>query len=210
MSLTDKQTEILEKKEHFLILLQISFGINYASSLARNLGKKQPTVTKQLSDLEELGIIVSSERGKSKKFNIKYEVLCEYAYDLIDDFRVRRISQRDHYYIFPKEELKELYRSSIERALPCELIADFFDSYSIAILDFVPGRYKRIDELFFAMFGAMDNLKPKEKKRMVELYKVDQKKLDLVIELMSMEAIEKERVALRTAIDTRKNLTNED
>lgn len=47
--------DTLERPAYVEVLLSIAIGKNYATSIARHLGKKQPTVTEQLARLESLG-----------------------------------------------------------------------------------------------------------------------------------------------------------
>ena len=53
MRITKAQVKALEKQEYFDVLLYILDGSDYASKIAKEMGKTQPTITEQLQKMEE-------------------------------------------------------------------------------------------------------------------------------------------------------------
>ena len=82
---TEELLETLETPAYVEVLLCVATGKNYASSIARHLKKKQPTVTEQLAKLESLGLIVPLKRDKAKKYEVNWPVLLKVFYDVVKE-----------------------------------------------------------------------------------------------------------------------------
>lgn len=207
MNLYNTQVGILEKPEYFDVVLSILVGNDYASGIARTLGKKQPTITEQLNTLEKQGIVEVIRREKSKRFRVRSEILCEYTYSMIEIFRDFR-EKDDVYGLFTAEKLKEIDRKSIEEAVPCDLIMSFFEYYAVGRIDLgIGGKVKNIGDIIIAFFGALDSLGGDDKKEISYLkreFSINSKVFDSIVELMSFESFRMELVAITTLLDTKK------
>lgn len=201
--ISKQQIKTLEKPEYFEVVMQILYENNYASKIARSLEKKQPTITEQLNSLERLDIIIPLEtKGGAKKFRVNFGVIADYVYSMILEFRDFRLSGFD-IGIFGQSKLEKLDYKSIENALPRDLLKEFFEFYAIGQIDLVGGKKKRIDEIVLSFFAALDDLNNDERNRLIKEYEVKKTNFETIIDLMSFEAIYKERVAITTAIQMR-------
>jgi len=194
MKITRKQINALEKLKYFDVLLYILYGSNYASSIAKDMGKTQPTITEQLQKMEELDLVEPLKKGKSKRYQVKYETLAEYVYYLVKEYLDFRKAYNDAE-VFDKRELEKLNETSIRKALPIDLIADFFEYYALD-LNMVGGKVKAIDEVIFSFFGAVDSLEDKYYNELIERYKIPKRSFSTIVDIMGFESIHKEKVAV--------------
>ena len=203
MGITRKQINALEKQEYFDVLLYILYGSDYASRIAEDMGKTQPTITEQLQKMEELDLVEALKKGKSKRYQVKYEKLAEYVYSLIEEYRDYRKVHNDPGK-FDKRELEKLNETVIRKALPIDLIADFFQYYAIG-LDVAGGKVKAIDEVIVSFFGAVDSLEDKDYNELIKKYKIPKSSFATIVDIMGFESIYKEKVAVLTMLESKEN-----
>lgn len=72
MGITRKQIKAFEKQEYFDVLLYILYGSDYASSIAEDMGKTQPTITEQLQKMEELDLVEPLKKGNYNLIDCLY------------------------------------------------------------------------------------------------------------------------------------------
>lgn len=204
MNISKEQEKALEKQEYFDVLLYILDESDYASKIAKDMGKTQPTITEQLQKMEALSLVEALKKGKSKRYRVNYEILAEYVYSLVAEYRDYR-KTHDDIDRFDPEKLKKLDEVAIRKALPIELIADFFNYYAIGIVDLVGGKVKPIDEVVVSFFGAIESLNDEDYFRLKEEYKVRKRSFDIIVDYMAFESIEKEKVAIITMLDVRED-----
>ena len=187
MKISNSQLRILEKPEYFDIVLSVLNGYDYSSKIARELGKKQPTVTEQLNRLENLGIVRIVKKSKSKKFEVVEGVLCEYVYSMIEEFRDYREKEDVEGY-FQARKLKKLDRDAIEKAIPCKLISAFFFHYSVMYLDILGGKIRTIDDIVISFFGALDSQILENSQTINKLksgFGIEEKGFKIIVDIMS-------------------------
>ena len=171
--------ELLEKPPYLEVLLCIASGKNYASSIARYLGKKQPTVTEQLMELERAGLIRIAKRGKAKCYRVNWRLLLDVFYDVVLGVIKLRKEYLDPRFKVNKKDLKKI--------LPGKLLKSFLKEYLVTFVE-LGGKRKGFDELIFTFFSAMNHLEEKYWKKLVKKYDVaEEKKLKHIAELMEME-----------------------
>jgi len=186
--------DVLEKFTYTEILLYIIGGKNYATSIARLLKKRQPTVTEQLKVLEKLQLIKPIKRDKSKKYTVNWDILLEVFYEVVNDVLQNRKE------FLSKEEVKRIEEIGIENIIPPRLIKDFLGEYAFAYMEF-GGKRKGFDEIIFSFFSALNNLDKSYRKRLVKEFDIDEKSLLALANLMEFEISGLEQAALMTYLD---------
>ncbi|KXB01677.1 hypothetical protein AKJ44_02290 [candidate division MSBL1 archaeon SCGC-AAA261F17] len=177
MKLEEKISEaagILNSTPNMEVVLHIINGDDYASAIARQLDHSVPTVTEQLSKLEESNIIKVSEIGKAKRYEVNWDTITEVFYhitDIVCDLRGEFVSGRD-------EKVKGMDKSKI---VPPELVKVFLNEY-VATREAVGGKRKDFSEIVLSFFGALEDLKngdPGEDywKRLIDRFSMDEKDL---------------------------------
>ena len=177
-------SEILDNPTYTAILLCIIGGENYAMSIARTLGKKQPTVTEQLKELEKVKLIIPLKRGKAQRYKVNWFPLIDKFYELIDDVFDERID--DLSLSYSKEEIKRIREIGWEKIVPPSLIKLFLKEYSSTLLS-VGGIVKNFSEIIFSFFAALNNLDKKLWKKLVKEFDLDEERLRLIANLMEFE-----------------------
>ena len=71
---------ILENPIYMELVLCIARGIDYSTAIAKELGKRQSTVTEQLQVLENEGLIVA-RKGREKKYGILFDKFVKEFYE---------------------------------------------------------------------------------------------------------------------------------
>jgi hypothetical protein len=74
----------LEKPEYLEVLLSLLRGNSYSSSISKDLGKAQPTVSEELKALEAEGIISKVKRTKAQSFAVNEERLVEIIFEELE------------------------------------------------------------------------------------------------------------------------------
>ncbi|MFG1545000.1 MAG: hypothetical protein AAE976_00675 [Thermoplasmataceae archaeon] len=105
--------------------------------------------------------------------------------------------------IFGQSKLEKLNTKSIGSALSRDLIKGFFEFYAIGQIDLVGEKKTRIDENVLSFFKVLDDLNNDERDGLPKEYHVKKTSFETVIDLMSFEAIYKERIAITRAIQMR-------
>ena len=200
MKLNRKLISTLEKPEYVAILLEIMGGTDYASSIARELDKKQPTITDELAQLEQLGIVQVAKRTKAKKYRVNMDVLAEAVYSMIEEFRDYWL-ETDSLGILSNSKLEKLGRRAIERAMPDAFIKDFFENYAVGIVGVIPGEVRGISDIVRSFFGALDALDNKEYDRLLRAYELRKNTLDLIVRFMSFDTINRARASILSSND---------
>lgn len=169
-----EKLEILRKPAYLETLLSIAEGKDYASSIADYLDKKQPTVSEQLKKLEELGLIKQSERGRAKKYEVCWGDLLRVFYTIVK----KGINLRGMYF---QGKDQENLKKSLREIVPPELVKKTLLKEYMSNFRAIGGKKKGFDELIFSFFGALNNLESKYIKKLVEIFKVQDKEdlLDL-------------------------------
>lgn len=177
-------SEVLDNPTYTAILLCIIGGENYAMSIAHTLGKKQPTVTEQLKELEKVKLIIPLKRGKAQRYKVNWFPLIDKFYELIDDVFDERID--DLSLSYSKEEIKRIREIGWEKIVPPDLIKLFLKEYSSTLLS-VGGIVKNFSEIIFSFFAALNNLDKKLWKKLVKEFDLDEERLRLIANLMEFE-----------------------
>ena len=181
---------ILENPTYLEVLLSIINGKNYATSIARYLGKKQPTVTEQLKELEKFKLIKPLKREKSQKYEVNWDLLLETFYDIISEILTLRGEN-----FLSKEEVIRIKKIGIEKIVPPILIKDFLKEYFITLKD-LGGKRKGFDEIIFSFFCALNNMKKSSRKKLIKKFDIDGKALRILANLMAFEIYGIEQTAL--------------
>jgi DNA-binding transcriptional ArsR family regulator len=190
----NKVLDILERPAYVEVLLSITAGKNYASSIARCLKKKQPTVTEQLTRLENLGLIKQLSREKSKEYEVNWDLLLAVFYEVIKETR----KVRKEY--LTKEE-KMVLKKDLKKIVPPDLIKVFLREYFETFLD-LGGKRKGFDEIIFSFFSALDSLDKSHWQKLKREFNIDEKDLSILTKLMRFEIDGIERTALETYLDS--------
>jgi DNA-binding transcriptional ArsR family regulator len=183
---------ILENPTYLEVLLSIIIGKNYATSIARYLGKKQPTVTEQLKELEKFKLIKPLKREKSQKYEVNWDLLLKIFYDIISE--ILKLREGD---FLSKEEEERIKKIGIEKIVPPILIKDFLKEYFIFLKD-MGGKRKGFDEIIFSFFCALNNLEESTYKKLIRKFGIDEKALKILANLMAFEIYGIEQTALET------------
>lgn len=199
VQVNSKQIKILNKPEYMTVLLEIMVGNDYASKIAKDLEKKQPTITEQLNSLEELEIVHVKKRTKAKKYEVNNEIVVEAVYSMIEEFKDFWM-EADSIGIFSKERLKKMSRKGIEKSIPPKLILDFFHHYAIGLVDVVGGELRGMGDILRTFFGALDVLDEEEKERLFQAYKITKRNFKEIVHFMSFDTINRARAAILSSI----------
>jgi DNA-binding transcriptional ArsR family regulator len=183
---------ILENPTYLEVLLSIINGKNYATAIARYLGKKQPTVTEQLKELEKYKLIKPLKREKSQKYEVNWDLLLKIFYDIISEILTLRGKD-----FLSKEEEEKIKKIGIEKIVPLMLIKEFLKEYFIFLKD-LGGKKKGFDEIIFSFFCALNNLEESSYKKLIRKFGIDGKALKILANLMAFEIYGIEQTALET------------
>ena len=191
-------TQILTKPKYTEIVLAIANGKNYATSIAKFLGKTQPTVTEQLKELEKAELIKPKKRGKAKEYEIEWKKLLEIFYDFVKEITKIRKEFRE---FFSKEEIEKIKKIGIKNIIPEKLIKTFLKEYIISYVE-IGGKRKSFDEVIISFFGAIDNLDNKYKKKLIKEFGIEHEDLFFKIaSIINFELTGKEMVTFMTYFD---------
>ena len=190
----DEILEILENITYTEVLLCLISGKNYSTSIAKVLGKKQPTVTEQLNKLYELGLIFLKERKKAKIFEVNWDLLIRIFYDIINE----TLELRGEY--ISKEDLNKIKNCDLKKVIPPKLIKDFLREYYFTLNE-LGGKKKGFDEIIFSFFAAINNLEEEHWNRLIKLFKINGEILKVISNLMEFEIAGIEKVAIETYLD---------
>jgi DNA-binding transcriptional ArsR family regulator len=183
---------ILENPTYLEVLLSIIIGKNYATAIAKYLGKKQPTVTEQLKELEKYKLIKPLKREKSQKYEVNWDLLLETFYDIISEILTLRGGD-----FLSKEEEERIKKVGIEKIVPPMLIKDFLKEYFIALKN-IGGKRKGFDEIIFSFFCALNNMEKPSRKKLIKKFDIDEESLLTIANLMAFEIYGIEQTALET------------
>ncbi|WP_456330731.1 ArsR family transcriptional regulator [Archaeoglobus sp.] len=187
----DKILDVLERPAYVDVLLSIVSGKNYATSIAKVLGKKQPTVTEQLRELEKLGLIRPIRRDKSKKYEINWELLLDVFYTTVREI----ICLREEFLFSGKKRFTSMSREELEKVIPPDFIKRFLKEYFETLIE-IGGKRKGFDEVIFCFFNALENLEKEEWEKLVKKFNLDEKAISEIANLISFELSAVEQVAL--------------
>ncbi|RLI74284.1 hypothetical protein DRP04_14850 [Archaeoglobales archaeon] len=190
----DKILSVLERPAYVEVLLCIASGKNYATAIAKTLGKKQPTVTEQLKELENLELIKPVKREKSKNYDLNWNLMLDVFYGILNEL----VELRKEF--FSKKEIQKIKRADLKKVVPPELFKAFLKEYFETFND-LGGKRKGFDEIIFSFFNALENLENKEWKKLVEKFKADEDTLSILSNLISFEISAVEQVALMSLIE---------
>lgn len=188
--------DILERPTYVEVLLSIAAGKNYASSIARYLKKKQPTVTEQLTRLENLGLVKPLSRGKSKGYEVNWDLLLMVFYDMI-----REAGKIRKGYLM-REEIRVL-KKELRKIVPPDLIKGFLREYFETFSD-LGGKRKGFDEIIFSFFSALNSLDKPHWRKLKRKFNIDEKSLAILASFMQFEINGIERTALETYLDSQR------
>ncbi len=195
---TKKTLALLENPTYFEILLCVIGGKNYATAIARYLGKTQPTVTEQLSLLEKEDIIVLKKRGRAKEYEVNWKLLLKIFYDITSEI----IKGRQDF--LTKEEGEILRKVKLKEIIPPEFFKEFLREYSSAAE--LAAKRKGYDEIIFSFFSALNHLDAPYRKKLVQKFNIDDTTLRVISRLMEFEVNGVEQTAIITSLDaTSKN-----
>ena len=186
--------DLLEKPAYTEVLLSIISGKNYATSIAKCLGKKQPTVTEQLKELEKAGLIKPSKRERSQKYEVKWDILLQVFYEIVNEV----FKERKEY--LTKAEIKRIENIGLKRVVPPALVKVFLKEYFSTLMD-LGGKKKGFDEIVFSFFGALNNLEKRYWRKLIDKFEIDDKSLSILANLMEFEISGIEQTTLMTYLD---------
>ncbi len=192
----DNVLDILERPAYLEVLLSIISGKNYATSIAKVLKKKQPTVTEQLKELEKAGLIKPVRRDKSKKYEVNWSSLLNVFYTTVNEI----IHIREPFLFSGKTRLTSMSINDLKKVIPPDLIKYFLKEYFETLID-LGGKRKGFDEIIFCFFNALENLEDKEWKKLVKKFNLDEKIVSEIANLVSFELSAVEQVALMNMIN---------
>jgi DNA-binding transcriptional ArsR family regulator len=190
----EKVLDILERPAYLEILLSVAAGKNYASSIARCLKKKQPTVTEQLARLESLRLVKPLSRGRSKKYEVNWDLLLAVFYDMIGEARKVRKG-------YLTREEKMVLKKDLEKIVPPDLIKVFLREYFETFLE-LGGKRKGFDEIIFSFFCALDNLDKSYWRKLRSRFKIDEKSLAVLARFMQFWVNEIEQTAFMNYLNS--------
>lgn len=182
---------LLERPSHVEILLCVISGKDYASSIARFLDKKQPTVTEQLIELKQINLIKPLKRRKAQRYEVNWNLLLEIFYETVYDVLINR---EEYLRGIELAEIKPIHMPLI---IPQELIKAFLKGYLPTLKD-VGGKRKSFDELIFSFFCAMNNLDKHDWNKIVKQFDINEKKFSSIANAMEFEIYGVELVVLQT------------
>lgn len=170
--------QILEIPEYLELLLAVANGYNYASKIAAYFskegkiighGKKQPTITEQLSTLEKHGLVREKEYSKAKIYEINWDPIIKAFYDITNS------ALKDIKYAWGISDFKKLKKIGIRNIIPTNLIKDFFSSHIDALtIGIITTKHKGISELVLGFFAAIIQLRKNKVRDLVEKYNIDE------------------------------------
>lgn len=186
--------DILERPAYVEVLLSIAIGKNYATSIARCLKKKQPTVTEQLAKLESFGLIKPISRRKIKEYGIEWDLLLKVFYDVIREAsRMRTPLTREEEKVFNK---------NLEKTVPPELVKVFLREYFEIFSEF-GGKRKGFDEIIFSFFSALYSLDKSHWRKLERRFNIDGRDLGVLAGFMQFWVNGIEQTALTSYLDSR-------
>jgi len=185
----DRILDLLKRPAYVELLLCIASGRNYATAIARTLGKSQPTVTEQLKELENLELIRPVKRDKSKKYEVNWDLLLKIFYKIVDE----TIELRKEFLL--KRERIKIRELGLRNLIPPRLLKSFLKEYFYTLID-LGGKRKGFDEIIFSFFNALDNLEEKEWKKLVRKFNINEEALSTLAHIISFEISAIEQVAL--------------
>jgi len=192
--ISDEILETLEKPTYVEVLLCVISGKNYATAIAKFLGKKQPTVTEQLSLLENLGIIKLKKRGKAKEYEVNWTLLLQVFYDVVSEV----IKARSQY--LERSEINKVKKADIRKLVPPRLVKIFLREYFLTFT-YLGGKRKGFDEIIFSFFSALNNLDEPHWKKLVKKFEMDEEALQTLANLMEFEINGVEQTAIESYLD---------
>lgn len=186
----DAVIDMLEKPTYTEVLLRVIGGKNnYATSIAKHLKKKQPTVTEQLKEMEKIKLIKPLKREKSKKYEVNWDILLDVFYDIMNEvFEARK----DY---LTEGEIKRIKKVGLRKIVPPKLIKIFLREYSLTLMD-LGGKRKGFDEIIFSFFSALNNLGKPHRQKLIKEFGIDEKGLSILANLMEFEISGIEQTAL--------------
>lgn len=193
--MSEEVVDLLQRPTYMEILLCIISGRNYATSIARALKKKQPTVTGQLKRLEKAGLVKPAKREKSLKYEINWPILFEEFYNIIEEV----IEERKNFV----RDFKRIRKLGLRKIVPSLLFKDFLKDYSSTLLE-LGGKKKGFGEIVFSFFAALNNLEEEYWRKLIKRFKIDEKAFSSIVNLMATEFTIIEQTTLEVYIDTLK------
>jgi DNA-binding transcriptional ArsR family regulator len=187
---------VLRKPAYVLVLLAVIAGFEYPSAIARELKKKQPTVSEQLMELKAAGLIRLGKRTKAQQYVVNWDPLIyelRYLMGVILEERGKGYRERS---FLPK--VKEV---GFERILPQELFQNFLKHYFFTLKEF-RGIMKNFEQICISMFKALDELdEEKELSPIAKRFKANQGLLKDVSALIGLDVDHIEHLALQSITD---------
>ena len=177
--LNERMDEMLSSPIYTELLLCIASGKNYASSIARFLGKRQSTVTEQLKELEGAGLIESRRNGATVKYYIKWGLLAKHARLFIRDI----LKERGEHY--SPDKIKKL-KENLAVILPTSFLRSFFKEYS-KHLSTVGGVKKSFTELILAMLYAILQLDKAKFEALAKRFNINPRDLSDLASIVGIE-----------------------
>jgi len=194
----DKALDLLERPAYVQVLLCVANGRDYATSIAKFLKKKQPTVTEQLQELKDVGLVFELERGKYKRFKVNWDLLLKIFYDVINQLLDLR---KDSIVDVDVEWATRIKNAKLEKVVPPELVKSFLTEYFSFFIEF-GGKAKGFDEIIFSFFSAINHLDRSYWKLLAEKFGVDEKLLAALADMMEFEIYGMEMSALTMLLES--------
>jgi len=187
--------KVLRNTTFWEIILAIIRGKNYATAIARDLGKKQPTVTEQLEVLRKSQLIRPAKREKAQRYELNWEAILRAFYEVV--FEALDFVSKFRKRLAPEiRRLKITHVQDLKKVIPEELIKSFLKEYSTTIAAF-GGKKKTFDELVFSFFCALSNLERQHWSLLCKKFNVsDEKALLTIAEVLEFEIYGIELTAL--------------
>ena len=193
----DKALDLLERPAYVQVLLCVASGKDYATSIARFLKKKQPTVTEQLQELKNAGLIRELERGKYKRFKVNWDLLLKVFYDTVSQL----LDLRKFFIDVDAKWAEKLRKAKLEGVVPPELVKSFLTEYFSFYVDF-GGKAKGFDEIIFSFFSAINHLDRRYWKLLVSKFEIDEESLAALADMVEFEIYGPEMSALTMLLES--------
>jgi len=191
----ERPLKVLRNATFWEIILAIIRGKDYATAIAKDLGKKQPTVTEQLQVLRKSQLIRPAKREKAQRYELNWEAILRAFYEVVFEALDFVLKFRKH--LAPAiSHLKINSVQDLEKIIPEELIKSFLKEYSTTVAAF-GGKKKAFDELVFSFFCALSNLERQHWNLLCKKFNVsNEKALLIVAEVLEFEIYGIELTAL--------------
>ncbi len=177
---TDKLNETFNQ-----IILKIASGANYASELAKEIGKSTPVIFRQLDELTNLGILNKERRGKKVEYFIQWNFIAEQLANFVGkEFSNAKKIFSPKIPIEKAGELNRIFKSILDIEYIQKIFKKTYQEIEIAgkvSYGYAKTKFKDALMIFLDTFGALSE--EQEKKILEKIPKNKEKQFKKFIEL---------------------------